>query len=160
MEIKRGLILHDIFETAIFLKGLNGIFQLVLGLVILFISLSGIHNIANMILQQELTQDPSDPFANFIINFTQTLNLSTKEFIGIYLLIHGILNLFIMISLWKEKHWAYPTSGVIIALMIIYQIIRYTHTHSLTLIIITLIDMVILSLLLQEYHKHWKSRST
>ena len=72
------------------------------------------------------------------------LSIGTKHFVAFYLLSHGAVKLWVIIGLMRERLWYYPVALVIFTLFIVYQIHRYTLTHSVSLLLITVIDLVVI----------------
>jgi uncharacterized membrane protein len=56
-----------------------------------------------------------------------------------------------VIALLKNKLWAYPWSLVVLGSFILYQIYRFTFTHSLALIVLTVFDLAVIWLIWREY---------
>lgn len=52
-----------------------------------------------------------------------------------------------------QKLGYYPAAIVIFSLFIIYQLYRYTFTHSIMLILITILDLVVIVLTVLEYRQ-------
>lgn len=48
---------------------------------------------------------------------------------------------------------AYPASLVVMTLFIAYQVYRYTYTHGIGLIFLTLFDLVVMWLVWHEYRR-------
>jgi uncharacterized membrane protein len=49
------------------------------------------------------------------------------------------------------KLWAYPLSLGFLGAFIIYQGYRYTHTHAVSLILLTVFDLIVAYLIWHEY---------
>jgi len=146
-----------IFDVAIILKGVNGIIEFVGGIFLFFISSTFISRIVARVFSHELGDDPRDFLANYAVNFAQNLTIATKEFIALYIFIHGIINLFLFTTVMKKKYWAYPIALVVLCLLIVYQVIRLTHLFSWILCIITIVDVVFIYLMYDQYtHKKRK----
>ena len=75
----------------------------------------------------------------------------TVLFASFYLIVYGIIKVWLVFSLWKANLRAYPIAGVILGLLIVYQLYRVSYTHSLFLLLVTLVDIGILLLLRREY---------
>lgn len=142
---------HELFEIGILIKGFNGIWELFAGIIILFLKPLAIGNFFINLTKKELTEDPKDFITVHLINSFQNLSFGTKEFAGLYILAHGILNLFLAVSLYKEKLWSYVVAIICMGSLIIYQIYRIGHTHSIVLSIITLVDILFLGVIWHEY---------
>ncbi len=116
--------------------------------------------IVQTIFKHELLQDPTDILANYLIKASHNVSFSTLSFAAVYLMIHGFIKIGLVTGLWFKKLWAYPLAEIVLSLFIIYQLIRFSRTHSLILILLTLLDIVILFLVSHEYkriknsHKH------
>ena len=50
-----------------------------------------------------------------------------------------------------EKLWYYPAAIVVFALFIVYQLHRFSFSHSVGLLLITLVDVVVIALACHEY---------
>ena len=72
-------------------------------------------------------------------------------FASLYLLSHGLVKVVLVICLWLNKLWAYPLTIAVFAAFMVYQIYRFTYTHSLALIILTLFDGLLIFLTWKEY---------
>ena len=146
-------LLHRIFRISILMKGIDGILETVGGLLLLFINKHSIAAAVRTLFSHELAQDPSDIVARFLIRLTENMSLNTRLFGALYLLIHGVIKIFLVGSLWRRKLWAYPLAGVILVVFVIYQIFRIVHSYSVMLLILTVIDIVIIVLLRFEYRR-------
>ena len=79
------------------------------------------------------------------------LTADTERFASTYLIAHGVAKLVIAWGLIREKLWAFPTALVVFGLLILYQMYRVAHTHSLTLALLIAIDIVVCYLIWREY---------
>lgn len=144
---------HDIFRISILLKGIYSFFELLAGMILLFVTSDRIYNFVHFIFRNELIEDSHDFIANFILNLAGNLPQQIKLFIAIYLIIHGLIKIGLIIALWKEKHWAYPVALIVFSLFIIYQIYRYILHPSLILIFLTDLDMAVIILTYLEWKR-------
>jgi len=153
---QREKYLHTIFIWGIILKGINGLVEMVGSVAFLFGNqlLAWIHILA----QQEIIEDPTDIVANYIQHHFTVIKLSSETFGFLYLLSHGIIKLLLAIGLLRNKLWAYPTAILVFVFFIIYQLYRYSFTHSLFLILLTLFDIIIIWLTWHEYRFYKKQK--
>ena len=70
---------------------------------------------------------------------------------ALYLLSHGVIKLFVIIGLLQQKLWYYPTALVIFGLFIVYQLYRFSFTHSPWLLVLTVLDIIVMWLTWHEY---------
>ena len=148
---KKEHLFHILFKTSIILKGLHAFLEILSGILLLFISRVEIINWVFALTQAELLEDPQDPIAHLMIHTATNLSVSTQNFVSLYLLGHGIVNIIPIYGLLRQQLWAYPTAIFILLGFIGYQIFRYFYTASLWLIIFSTIDLFILSLVVHEY---------
>jgi uncharacterized membrane protein len=78
-------------------------------------------------------------------------SVSSQHFYAFYLLSHGLVKVALVIGLLRNKLWAYPASLVVLSLFIVYQVYRYSYTHSMGLIVLTVFDVFVMFLIWHEY---------
>jgi uncharacterized membrane protein len=142
---------HSLFEYAIVAKGFIGVWEIVSAFLILFVSKAEFSSLFSLIARSELLENPRDMFINFIAQNLQTLSLNTKIFIAIFILIHGLLDIFLVIQLYRNKIWAYLLAIAVMLIFIGYQIYRITLYHSPVLVVITIFDLFLVGLIWHEY---------
>lgn len=143
--------IHLVFQVSLWLKGLFALVEILGGIAAFFVTQQLLVHIANVITQGELTEDPHDLVANYLLHSAQHLSISTQHFTGAYLLSHGVIKLWLIVGLLHEKLWYYPVAIVVFTLFIGYQLYRFTSTHSFWLLFITVIDLVVIALTYHEY---------
>jgi len=141
--------IHNLFFWSLILKALFSFIEILGGLLFLFTGT--LSTILTNLTDQELLEDPSDFFATHIQQFLPYLATHSQLFIAIYLLSHGIIKIFLVINLLRNKIWAYPTALVVLGLFIIYQLYRLTYGFSVTLILLTMFDVLLIWLTWHEY---------
>ena len=142
---------HAFFKFGIFIKGFNGIWETGSGLAILLISKTGLGGWFYLLAQNELLEDPHDSFINFFIQILQTASASAAIFAAVYILFHGVLNLFLAIQLYRNKLWAYIFTLWAMSAFLVYQIYRVVLHHSSILIVLTVFDIIFIILTWHEY---------
>jgi uncharacterized membrane protein len=153
--------IRQIFEVSVLLKGAHALTECVGGLVLAFVSTSAITNLVNSLTQDELIEHPNDFVAAYLLRLAQNFTVSDEHFYAFYLLSHGIIKLFVVIGLLRSKLWAYPVSLVVLGLFIVYQLYRFSYTHGIGLIVLTVFDVLVMGLIWHEYRlvrRHLPSR--
>lgn len=145
--------LDRIFDTSLILKGLDGLLELVGGVLLLLVSPKQISSIM-LLTQHELSQDPKDFIATHLVAYAHTLTASVTLFAAAYLLVHGIVKIVLVAALLKEQLWAYPWMIGFLGIFILYQIYRLILHISVGLIALTVFDCFIVMLTVLEYRKH------
>ncbi len=143
--------MHGFFEFAILIKGIDGILETAGGFLLLFVPLHTIDSLVQVLTAHELSTEPDDWFANTLRHAAESMSVDTKMYASVYLISHGILKVFLVYFLWRERLWAFPVAMVFIAAFIGYQLYRYTHTHSLSLLIFAAIDVFVAWFIWREY---------
>lgn len=140
-----------LFDAGVLLRILNGIWETVVGSALLIFSATTLTNTFITLSQRELFEDPNDRLLSLGSNWIQHMSAYTKDFAGAYILFHGALNIFLAYQLARNRLWAYPTSIVLVALSVLYQTYRITHTHSIILTLVTALDVFFIVTTIHEY---------
>ncbi|MES2314783.1 MAG: DUF2127 domain-containing protein [Patescibacteria group bacterium] len=143
--------IHRLFDIGLILKGSHAIIEIIGGFVVLFISQDFIIRIVLSITQDELSDDPTDAFANYLVHFAQSYSISSQHFFALYLLSHGIIKGFLVYNLFRERLWSYPLAIAVFSLFGVYQMYEYFHRGSIWLIVFTILDITVIWLTWHEY---------
>lgn len=143
--------LHQIFQLSILAKGVHALAECVGGVALWLVSNDAITRLARSITHLELIEDPRDFLATHLLTFAQNFSVETRHFYTFYLVSHGVVKLFLVAALLRNKLWAYPSSLVVMALFIVYQLYRFSYTHSWGLIALTVFDVIVIWLIWHEY---------
>jgi uncharacterized membrane protein len=143
-------LLDKTFTVALILKGLDGLLELVGGILLLVISPDTLNHLAQRLTQHELSEDPHDFFAHHLLHLTANLH-NTQTFGALYLLTHGVVKLVIVVGLLRRAHWAYYVAFVVLGGFVIYQIYRMTYAPSAGLALLTAFDLFIIWLTWREF---------
>jgi uncharacterized membrane protein len=143
--------IHQIFEIGILLKGAHALVECVGGLVLAVVSTSDIARLVDALTQEELIEDPHDFVATHLLSLAQNFTVGTQRFYAFYLLSHGLVKVFLVVFLLRNKLWAYPVSLVVLGLFVLYQLYRFSYTQGLGLIALTVFDVGVMGLIWHEY---------
>jgi uncharacterized membrane protein len=143
-------IVHGLFWISILLKGVDGAFELILGTMLVFLSPKSLGGFLFFFLQGELTEDPLDPLTHFLVASLQTLTRERSSAAS-FLLIHGIAKLALVIGLLTGRMWSYPVAIAVFAAFGVFQSYQLMLQYSPLLLGLTLIDVVVVVLIVQEY---------
>jgi uncharacterized membrane protein len=151
--LQKDRIVHALFDLSIICKGIDGLLEIVGGAILLFISPEHIDSLIRALTQHELSEDPGDLVANYLLNSAQHLAAGTKTFAAVYLLWHGVVKVALVTALLLKRHWASPAAIGAFFLFLVYQLYRYSHTHSNELLVLSAIDVVVIVLTWLEYRR-------
>lgn len=129
--------IHLIFVVSVLAKGLHALIEIAGGLALYLFS-------AEVIARWLDEIDRRDWIARHFPS-------SEQHFYAFYLLSHGLVKVVLVFFLLREKLWAYPASIAVFGLFIAYQMYRYSFTHDIGLILLSLFDLFVISLAVHEY---------
>ncbi|HEX6547369.1 MAG TPA: DUF2127 domain-containing protein [Candidatus Dormibacteraeota bacterium] len=152
-RFERGDLLDRAFEIGIALKGLDGLLEVVGGLLLLLVSPATINGVAVALTQHELSEDPHDFLATHLLHAAGTLSGSSLRFGAIYLLSHGLVKIVLVAALLRNQLWAYPWMIVFLVAFIVYQVYRMTFAFTIGLLGLTVFDVAVVWLTYREYLK-------
>ncbi len=144
--------IYTIFTISVILKSIQGFLELVIGLLIYFVSTNALLAFVARLFQEDIIEGPHGFVARLLMKGAESLSVSGKYFIAFYLIGHGVVKLFLILGLIKEKLWSYIVFVAVLIVFIIYEFYRYTFTHSLSLLILTIFDVLFLVLVWHEYN--------
>jgi len=151
----RDQTLHRLFRWSLLLKAAHGGFETIAGIVFFFISPSTVDQWVRALTRHELLEDPRDVVANYLSRAARHFSVGTQLFISAYLLIHGVVKIFLVVEVLRQKRWAYPASIAVLIAFIVYQLYRFSFDRSIEMAVLTLFDGLVLALLWREY-RHLK----
>jgi uncharacterized membrane protein len=147
----RSQLRERLFRISVALKGLHAVLEIIGGIALWVVSQGFILRAIELLTQDEIAEDPRDLFANYLLDAARHLSLSSQHFAAYYLLSHGVTKAFLVGALLKSKLWAYPLALIVFGAFIAYQLYRFTFTHSIGLIALSLFDLIVIWLIWLEY---------
>ncbi len=148
MQEKR---IHQVFVVSVLAKGLHALFEVVAGVALYLVSTEAIVGSISRWSNREIALERNDWIANHLLRFAEGFSVEQHHFYAFYLLSHGIVKGVLVAGLLKEKLWAYPASFVVFTLFIAYQLYRYSFTHDIALIFLSIFDLFVIALAIHEY---------
>lgn len=146
-------ILDRTFDISIILKGVDGVIEVIGGILLLVVSTDSLNTLAVRLTRAELSQDPHDFIAHHLLRLTADLH-HTQTFGAIYLLSHGAVKIVLVAALLRQQRWAYPAMLVFLVVFIGYQCYRMVYTPSIALALLTLFDAFVVWLTWRELQLH------
>ncbi|QUQ68879.1 DUF2127 domain-containing protein [Kutzneria sp. CA-103260] len=141
-----------LFRVAIAIKGLDGLGQLALGIVLIFIPPTVITGLANEVVTRDLLGDPDGTLSTHLQTAAHNFaDGSSRGFAIGYLLLHAVIKLGLVAALLRKIMPLYPVAVVVLGAFVVYEVYRAVNTHSIALPIFAAIDIVIIVLVVREY---------
>ncbi|MDQ0240185.1 DUF2127 domain-containing protein [Arthrobacter bambusae] len=147
-------LLDRTFRVSLILKGLDGVLELIGGVLLLLVTPQQIGDLVGFLTQHELAQDPHDFLANSLVHLSSNLSGSATLFGAIYLLLHGLVKIVLVWAVLKDKLWAYPWMIAFLLVFIVYQAYRIVVAFSWGLVLLTAFDIFIVWITAREYRLH------
>jgi uncharacterized membrane protein len=152
--LKTGDNIDRAFHIGLIFKALDGFIETIGGILLLLITPAQINHFARWLTQGQLSEDPNDYIANHILKTAHDLTGASLLFGAAYLLSHGVVKIFLVIQVWRDRIWAYKALIVVFGLFVIYQVYRITFDKfSLSLFLLTIFDLIIIWLTQKEYRR-------
>ncbi len=140
------------FSAGIIIKGIDGLIELIAGLVLLFVTPASINRLAVFATHRELAGDPNDFIANALLHASNSFTNGGRIFLIVYLWIHAAIKLVAVIGILKNQLWAYPFSLITLGLLTLYQVYDIIFVRiSPVMVTLTIMDVVILWMIWEEY---------
>ena len=149
--MKQNKTLFDLFELMALLKGVQGVLEVIAGIILLLVSPNVITQALTVLTHGELLENPQDYIATHLIQFAQHYLISIKIFFACYLLFHGIVKLFLVYGLLKEALTFYPFAIGIFLLLLAYEFYLCFSLFSVWKLALCLFDTVFIALIIYEY---------
>ncbi len=143
--------IHQIFVVSVLAKGVHALIEIVGGIALYLMSTAAIVTAIKRYSYDELVEDKHDWIANHLLDFARTFSVAEHNFYAVYLLSHGLIKAMLVAGLLREKLWAYPASIAVFGAFIAYQLYRYSFTHDIGLILLSIFDLFVIYLAVHEY---------
>jgi uncharacterized membrane protein len=149
---KSGLA-HVLFLIGVIGKGVDGLLELLGGLMLLFVTPAQIQSFTEALTLHELSRDPNDLLATYLLNSARGLSAGTEKFAATYLLWHGVLKILLVAALLRRRKWGYLAGIAAFSAFLAYQLYRYSHTRSPELLALSVVDAFVIVLTWLEYKR-------
>ena len=151
-------LLDKTYEIGIIIKGIDGVLEIIGGLLVLFLSPTAINSITRFLTQHSLQENAHGIIANHIVKLGDHLASGHNIFAAAFLLTHGLVKVVLVTCLLLNKLWAYPWAVGALSLFLIYQIYLLIANPTFGMAFLTVLDTVIIILVYREWQQQ-KQRS-
>ena len=139
---------HETFEGAILLKGAFAVLEAGAGIVLWLVGPTPILHLLAL-----YPADHSDWLAATLLHAARGFSMQAEQFFAVYLMAHGVVKLALVLGLFRRRRWAYPTSIVVMAMFVAYQMWRFTLTHGVGLLALSVFDTLLVALIWREWRR-------
>jgi uncharacterized membrane protein len=144
-------LLDRTFEISVVLKGLDGVLEVIGGLLLLVMSPATINRLFDSLARNDIIGSHQ-----LLTHYVQELNnyvVGGTLFAALYLLAHGVVKIVLVIAVLRRQLWAYPVMIFFLAVFILYQAYLLVLGYSTPLLLLTIFDLFVVWLTLKEYEK-------
>ena len=113
--------IHRLFEASVTLKGIHALLELATGAATLAVGPVRVSNFFFALAQREWLGGAHLWVVNFLVRLADASLRGGQEFVAIYLLVVGVINMVLVIGLLASALWAYPGALTAIALLMTYH---------------------------------------
>jgi uncharacterized membrane protein len=142
---------YRLFAVSVLIKGVDGVLETIGGILLMFVSPKALNSLVLFLTAHELSDHPNDWVATSLRHIVLNFSADTQLFVSGYLVAHGLVKVFLVAGLLRQKPWAYPAALWFLGIFILYQLYRFSHTHSLGLLVLSAFDLFVASLVWLEY---------
>jgi uncharacterized membrane protein len=144
-------VLDKTYEIGLAIKAIDGVLELVGGLLVLTLSSGTITGITRFLTESALQHDPDNIIATHIAKAGHNLAAGHNIFAAAFLLTHGLVKVVLVTCLFLNKYWAYPWALGILGLFLVYQIYQLVTAPTFGMAFLSVLDVVILWLINREW---------
>ncbi len=149
----KGKTYDELFRFGMFWRIGYGTVRFIVGLVLLRYIGTPLSDIFARTFRSEFFEEPREHFIHAVSPFAHHFSFEITYFLAIYLIFWGAIDVSLSIQLLRLKLWAFPLTMWLISLFVVYEVYRYTHTHSLILLGIIIIDLFLILLINGEFKR-------
>ena len=143
------------FRIGLYIKGLDGVLEIIGGILLLLVNPAQINRWAKSLTQHELSEDPHDFLAGHILKTAHSLTGKALIFGAVYLLAQGIVKVVLVWQVFNDRVWAYLALIAVVGVFAVYQIYRLAFIRfTAGLFLLTVFDLAIIYLTQKEYRRH------
>jgi Predicted membrane protein len=143
--------IYEFFLASVLLKGAISVAEVVVGIIVLFVPTALFLSVVTGIVHLIPAQPPFGFFSEHLLEEVARYTSGTALFLSIYLLSRGLVKAFLIWALLLNKLWAYPSSLIILAGFLAYQVYQIFSGHSLLVIGITVFDIIVMYFIWREW---------
>ncbi|HSX36779.1 MAG TPA: DUF2127 domain-containing protein [Patescibacteria group bacterium] len=150
---KPKTLLDKTYEIGIIIKGIDGVLELLGGILVLVLSPGTILRITNFFTQDTLQENPHNFIAHHLSDAGHHLASGQTTFAALFLLTHGLVKVVLVACLLLNKLWAYPWALAVLGLFLVYQIFLLVTRTTFGMAFLTILDAIIIYLVYREWQK-------
>ncbi|HSX06562.1 MAG TPA: DUF2127 domain-containing protein [Candidatus Saccharimonadia bacterium] len=146
-------LLDKFYEIGILIKGIDGVLELIGGVLLLALSSGAIIRITHHLVDAELAENPHSFLGTHVLHAGMQLAHGHNLFAALFLLIHGAVKVGLVACLLLNKPWAYPVGIIVLGLLLLYQLYQLVVATSFGMAALSALDALIIWLIWREWQQ-------
>lgn len=146
-------LLDKTYEIGIVIKGIDGFFELLGGILVLTLTPSAILHVTDFFRQEVFENNSHNFIAHAIDKTGHQLASGQTTFAALFLLTHGLVKVGLVTALLLNKLWAYPWALGTLGAFLVYQIYLLATKPTFGMGFLTILDAAIIYLVYREWQK-------
>ena len=142
---------EKLFRLAVWLKGLDGLGEILAGLGLLLIGPTALSGWVHALTFGEISEDPTDFFATQLRQAAEAFSTGGETFVVGYLVIHGLIKIGLVVALLRHMVAAYPAAIAVLGGFLAFQLWRYLAGGSVLLLLLSVFDIFVIVLVWREW---------
>lgn len=142
-----------LFRVSMWWRIVYGGLRIILSITLLQLVGKTFSDITYTLMQHEFTGPKGDVVLERVYALFSTHDFTVTYFVAGYFLFWGTVDAVLSLCLLRHIRVAFPVAMGLIALFIGYGVFRFTHTHSMVLFGVIIMDIIILALIYHEYKR-------
>jgi uncharacterized membrane protein len=149
--MKSRSLAHIAYLITITFKGIDGLIETFLGLVIAFAGPEKLYLFIMRVTTPELGENPTNRFAAAIQHGAAGMAHASTRFIVFFLLVHGVLKTGIVANLLLNQRWIFPFACAILTAFVVYMGHHLSVHWSWWTFAFALFDLFTVALIVNEW---------
>jgi uncharacterized membrane protein len=149
-----------LFKAALLVKGVDGAVELVGAVALLLVSGATVRRLVADVLSHDLLGPPDGSLARHFVAGTAEFASGNRTFVVVYVGLHGVVKLALVAALLRRWLPAYPIAMVVLGAFVVYEVYRATHTGSVLLPFLAVLDIAIIVMIVREYRLLRRGRAS
>ena len=137
-----------VFEASLIFKGLFALLEIIGGIAVYWVSQHALLDLVQAKPKPNWPRTPATWSPTICCISHKICRSDAQRFTASFLLSHGVVKLWLIIGLLRQKLWYYPLAAAVFGLFIVYQ---YSFTNSLWLLVLSAVDVAVIALTWHEY---------
>ena len=112
-----------------------------------------------LIAASELDLHPESRAVHLLRHGASSLAHASSRFVVVWLLVHGVLKLFLAVELLRGRSWIFPVAAAILAGFVAFMTYKLSVHYSPWVLALALFDLITVILVLNEWRSHRARRA-